>query len=127
MFSDPICAIATPYGVGAISIIRCSGNNCHELVNKVFKGKDLTKAKSNTLNYGYIVDGNDTIDEVMVSVFRAPHCFTGEESIEINCHGGIYNTNRVLECLLANGFRMAEPGEFSRRAFLNGRIDLTNS
>ena len=127
MFSDPICAIATPYGVGAISIIRCSGNNCHELVNKVFKGKDLTKAKSNTLNYGYIVDGNDTIDEVMVSVFRAPHCFTGEESIEINCHGGIYNTNRVLECLLANGFRMAEPGEFSRRAFLNGRIDLTQS
>ncbi|MCR5786664.1 MAG: tRNA uridine-5-carboxymethylaminomethyl(34) synthesis GTPase MnmE [Acholeplasmatales bacterium] len=125
--NDPICAIATPYGVGAISIIRCSGHNTLKLVNNVFKGKDLTLAKANTLNYGYIVDDNQTIDEVMVSVFHAPHCFTGEESCEINCHGGIYNTNRVLECLLAHGFKLAEPGEFSRRAFLNGRIDLTQS
>ena len=125
--NDPICAIATPYGVGAISIIRCSGHNCLNLVNNIFKGKDLTKAKANTLNYGYIVDEGQTLDEVMVSVFHAPHCFTGEESCEINCHGGIYNTNRVLECLLAHGFKLAEPGEFSKRAFLNGRIDLTQS
>lgn len=125
--NEPICAIATPYGVGAISIIRCSGHGSLELVNNVFKGKDLTKGKPNTMYHGYIVDNGDTIDEVMVSVFHAPHCFTGEESAEINCHGGIYNTNRVLECLLAHGFRMAEPGEFSRRAFLNGRIDLTQS
>ena len=127
MFNDPICAIATPYGVGAISIIRCSGENCHQLVNQIFKGKDLTKAKPNTINYGYIVDEGQAIDEVLISIFKAPHCFTGEESLEINCHGGIYNTNRVLECLLSHGFRMAEPGEFSRRAFLNGRIDLTQS
>lgn len=127
MYNEPICAIATPYGVGAISIIRCSGDNTHTLVNKIFKGKDLTKVKANTINYGYIIDDGNIIDEVMVSVFKAPHCFTGEESIEINCHGGIYNTNRVLECLLSHGFRLAEPGEFSKRAFLNGRIDLTQS
>lgn len=127
MTNESICAIATPYGVGAISIIRCSGDDSIELVNNIFKGKDLTKAKANTINYGYILDNGDIIDEVMVSVFKAPHSFTGENSCEINCHGGIYNTNRVLETLLANGFKMAEPGEFSRRAFLNGRIDLTQS
>jgi len=127
MLNEPICAIATPYGVGAISIIRCSGIGCQKLVNDVFKGKDLTKAKHNTLNYGYIIDNGEAIDEVMVSIFKAPHCFTGEESCEINCHGGLYNTNRVLECLLSHGFRLAEPGEFSKRAFMNGRIDLTQS
>ena len=127
MYDDNICAIATPYGVGAISVIRCSGDNSIELVDKVFKGKPLTKALPNTINYGYILDGDDIIDEVMVSVFHAPKSFTAENSIEISCHGGIYNTNRVLEVLLSNGFRMAEPGEFSKRAFLNGRIDLTEA
>lgn len=127
MYNEPICAIATPYGVGAISIIRCSGDDSIKLVNNIFKGKDLTKAKANTINYGYILDNGEIIDEVMVSIFKGPHSFTGEDSCEVNCHGGIYNTNRVLEALLANGFRLAEPGEFSRRAFLNGRIDLTQS
>ncbi len=127
MINDAICAIATPYGVGAISIIRCSGHNAIELVNKVFKGKDLTKARANTINYGYISDDGVIIDEVMVSIFKGPHSFTGEDSAEVNCHGGIYNTNRVLECLLSHGFKLAEPGEFSKRAFLNGRIDLTQS
>ncbi len=127
MINDAICAIATPYGVGAISIIRCSGFNSIKLVNDIFKGKDLTKVKGNTINYGYIEDDGVIIDEVMVSVFKGPHSFTGEDSCEVNCHGGIYNTNRVLECLLSHGFKMAEPGEFSRRAFLNGRIDLTQS
>lgn len=127
MYDDNICAIATAYGVGAISVIRCSGDGSIELVNNVFKGKDLTKVNPNTINYGYILDGNDIIDEVMVSVFRAPKSFTAENSIEISCHGGIYNTNRVLEVLLSNGFRLAEPGEFSKRAFLNGRIDLTEA
>ncbi len=127
MINDAICAIATPYGVGAISIIRCSGHNAIELVNKVFKGKDLTKARANTINYGYISDDGIIIDEVMVSIFKGPHSFTGEDSAEVNCHGGIYNTNRVLECLLSHGFKLAEPGEFSKRAFLNGRIDLTQS
>ena len=124
---DDICAIATPYGVGAISVIRCSGENSIKLVNDVFKGKDLTKAMANTINYGYIMDKDSIVDEVMVSVFKAPHSFTAENSCEISCHGGVYNTNRVLEVLLSNGFRMAEPGEFSKRAFLNGRIDLTES
>ena len=127
MYDDNICAIATPYGVGAISVIRCSGENSIELVDKVFKGKKLTSVNPNTINYGFIYDGNDIVDEVMVSVFHAPKSFTAENSVEISCHGGIYNTNRVLEVLLSNGFRMAEPGEFSKRAFLNGRIDLTEA
>ena len=124
---EPICAICTPYGSSAISIIRCSGANTIELVNKIFKGKDLTKALGNTINYGHIYDKEEVIDEVMISLFRAPKSFTGEDSIEINCHGGIYVTNRVLKTLLNNGFRMAEPGEFSKRAFLNGRIDLVQA
>lgn len=127
MFNDTICAIATPYGVGAISVIRVSGDDAIFIVNKVFKGKSLEEAKPNTIHYGYIVDGKDIIDEVMVSVFHAPKSFTGENSCEISCHGGIYNTNRVLETILKNGARMAEPGEYSKRAFLNGRIDLAQS
>jgi len=124
---EPICAICTPYGSSAISVIRCSGTNTIELVNKIFKGKDLTKLEGNTINYGHIYDMDEVIDEVMISLFRAPKSFTGEDSIEINCHGGIYVTNRVLKTLLNNGFRMAEPGEFSKRAFLNGRIDLVQA
>ncbi len=127
MYDDSICAIATPYGVGAISVIRTSGINSIELVNKIFKGKDLTKASANTINYGYIMDNDDIVDEVMVGVFRAPKSFTAENSCEISCHGGIFNTNKVLETLLKNGFRLAEPGEFSKRAFVNGRIDLSQS
>lgn len=127
MYDDNICAIATPYGVGAISVIRCSGINSIELVNKVFKGKNLTQVDGNTINYGYIHDNGEIVDEVMVSVFRAPKSFTAENSCEISCHGGIFNTNKVLELLISIGFRMAEPGEFSKRAFLNGRIDLTQA
>lgn len=127
MYDDNICAIATPYGVGAISVIRCSGENSIELVNKVFKGRSLVEANANTIVYGFIMDKEDIIDEVMVSVFHAPKSFTAENSCEISCHGGVYNTNRVLEVLLTNGFRMAEPGEFSKRAFLNGRIDLSQA
>ena len=127
MYKDAICAIATPYGVGSISVIRTSGEDALVLVNKVFKGKNLTKVKPNTIHYGYIMDDTEVVDEVMVSVFHAPKSFTGENSIEISCHGGIYNTNKVLETLLKNGFRMAEPGEFSKRAFLNGKMDLTQA
>ena len=125
--SEAICAICTPYGSGAVSIIRCSGDNCISLVNNCFKGCNLTKAPANTINYGHIVFEDTVIDEVMVSIFRAPKSFTAEDSVEINCHGGIYVTNRVLRTLLNNGFRMAEPGEFSKRAFLNGRIDLVQA
>ena len=124
---EPICAICTPYGSSAISIIRCSGDGTIALVNNVFKGKDLTKVEGNTIWYGHIYDKEEVIDEVMVSVFKNPKSFTGEDSIEINCHGGIYVTNRVLKTLMSNGFRMAEPGEFSKRAFLNGRIDLVQA
>ena len=125
--SEAICAICTPYGSGAISIIRCSGDDCINLVNKCFKGSNLNNALANTIHYGHIFDNDELIDEVMVAVFRAPKSFTTEDSIEINCHGGVYVTNRVLRTLLKNGFRLAEPGEFSKRAFLNGRIDLVQA
>ncbi|MCR4898483.1 MAG: tRNA uridine-5-carboxymethylaminomethyl(34) synthesis GTPase MnmE [Acholeplasmatales bacterium] len=124
---DNICAISTPFGVGAISIIRCSGPNAIELVNNIFKGKNLNKVKSHTINYGHILDGDKIVDEVLCNVYIAPRSFDGENMVEINCHGGIYVTNRVLEVLLKNGFRLAERGEFSKRAFLNGRLDITEA
>lgn len=124
---DNICAIATPYGTGAISIIRCSGPNAIELVNNIFKGKNLTKCKSHTIHYGYIMDNNEIVDEVVCNLFIGPKSFDGENTVEINCHGGIYVTNCVLQVLLNNGFRLAERGEFSKRAFLNKRLDLTQA
>ena len=122
--SDTICAIATSLGVSSISIIRVSGNEAVEIVNNIFKGKNLNNVNSHTINYGYIVDDDEIIDEVLVSVMKAPKTFTAEDVVEINCHGGIATTNSVLELLLLNGCRLAEPGEFTKRAFLNGRIDL---
>ena len=121
---DTICAISTTLGVGAISIIRVTGNDAIHLVNKIFKGKDLTKVLSHTINYGYIIDKEEIIDEVLVSIMKAPKTYTKEDLVEINCHGGISTTNKILEILLNNGCRLAEPGEFTKRAFLNGRIDL---
>lgn len=121
--NDTIAAISTALGVGAISIIRVSGDKSIEIVNKIFD-KDLEKVKSHTIVYGHIVDNENIIDEVLVSVMRSPKTFTTEDVIEINCHGGIATTNKVLELLLKNGARMAEAGEFTKRAFLNGRIDL---
>lgn len=122
--NDTITAISTTLGVGAIAIIRVSGDKSIEIVNKIFKGKDLIKVDSHTINYGHIVDNDKVIDEVLVSVMRAPQTFTREDVVEINTHGGIAITNKVLELLLLNGCRLAEPGEFTKRAFLNGRIDL---
>ena len=124
---DNICAIATPYGVGAISIIRCSGPMAIELVNKIFKGKDLTKVKSHTIHHGYIMDNGEIVDDVLCNVYIAPRSFDGENMVEINCHGGVYVTNLVLQILLKNGFRLAERGEFSKRAFLNKKLDLTQA
>ena len=124
---DNICAIATPYGVGAISLIRCSGPNSIELVNKIFKGKDLTKVNSHTIHHGYIMDNDEIVDDVLCSVFISPKSFDGENMVEINCHGGIYVTNLILQTLLKNGFRLAERGEFSKRAFLNHKLDLTQA
>ena len=122
--NDTIAAISTTMGVGAISIIRVSGNDSINIVNKIFKGKDLTKVESHTINYGYIVENDKIIDEVLVSVMLSPKTFTKEDVVEINTHGGIAITNKVLELLLINGCRLALPGEFTKRAFLNGRIDL---
>lgn len=122
--NDTICAIATSQGIGAIAIIRISGEDSIKVVNKIFKGKDLEKVESHTINYGHITDGDKIIDEVLVSVMKAPKTFTAEDTVEINTHGGISPTNKVLELLLENGCRLAEPGEFTKRAFLNGRIDL---
>ena len=123
--NDTICAISTSQGVGAIAIIRVSGTESIDITNKIFKGKDLTQVDTHTINYGHIVDNSgNIIDEVLVSLMRAPRTFTAEDTIEINTHGGIAATNKVLELLLLNGCRLAEPGEFTKRAFLNGRIDL---
>lgn len=126
---DTIAAISTPPGEGAISIVRMSGEEAVSIAQKVFSGKDLTQAKSHTINYGHIVDPktHEEIDEVMVSLMLAPKTFTREDVVEINCHGGIVATNRILQLLLINGARLAEPGEFTKRAFLHGRIDLTQA
>ena len=125
--NENICAISTALGVGAISIVRCSGPDVISIVNKIFKGTNLENVPSHTIHYGHIVDGYDVIDEVLVSVMRAPKTFTKEDVVEINCHGGISTTNKVLELLLVSGCRMATPGEFTKKAFLNGRIDLTEA
>ena len=125
--NDTIAAISTAVGVGAISIVRMSGNNAISIANKIFSGKDLSKVNTHTINYGFIKENEEIIDEVLISVMRSPRTYTTEDIIEINCHGGITTTNKVLEILLKNGARLAEPGEFTKRAFLNGRIDLTKS
>ncbi|MGM9892137.1 tRNA uridine-5-carboxymethylaminomethyl(34) synthesis GTPase MnmE [Limosilactobacillus sp.] len=127
--NDTIAAISTPVGEGGISIIRVSGEDALPVVEKIYKGKDLEKVASHTINYGHIIDPetNEEVDEVMVSVMRAPHTYTCEDVVEINCHGGLLATNRILQLVLSYGARMAEPGEFTKRAFLNGRIDLSQS
>lgn len=125
--SDTICAISTPIGVGGISIIRVSGNDAIEIVNSIFKGKNLKEVKSHTINYGHIVDGDAIVDEVLVSVMLAPKTYTTEDVVEVNIHGGIATTNKVLKMILNAGARLAEPGEFTKRAFLNGRIDLVEA
>ena len=122
--SDTICAISTSLGVGAVSMIRVSGIDAISIVSKLFDGDDLNNVDSHTIHYGFIVNNNEKIDEVLVTVMKAPKTFTREDVVEINCHGGIATTNKVLELLLLNGCRQAEPGEFTKRAFLNGRIDL---
>lgn len=125
--NDTIVAISTALGVGAISIVRLSGNDAINIVNKCFEGKDLTKVNSHTIHYGFIKNETERIDEVLISIMRAPKTYTTEDIVEINCHGGIITTKQVLETMLNAGARLAEPGEFTKRAFLNGRIDLIES
>lgn len=127
---DTITSISTPMGEGAIGIVRLSGPQAVEIADKLYKGKHLLKdVPSHTINYGHIIDPDtkEVVEEVMVSVLRAPKTFTREDIIEINCHGGILTINRVLELTMTHGARIAEPGEFTKRAFLNGRIDLSQA
>ena len=127
MNQDTICALATANGIGAIGIIRVSGNQSFEIVNKIFEGKNLEKVDSHTVHYGFIKDEDETIDEVMISVFHAPKTFTTENSVEISFHGSPYIGKKILEALIKNGARMAKAGEFTMRAFMNGRIDLSQA
>ena len=126
---DTIAAISTPLGEGAIGIVRLSGTDSFAIAQKIFKGKDLSKVASHTLNYGHIVDPDkdEILDEVMVGAMRSPKTFTREDIIEINTHGGIAVTNEILQLVIREGARLAEPGEFTKRAFLNGRVDLTQA
>ncbi len=126
-----ICAIATSPGMGAIATIRLSGEKALEIADLVFQsprsGKKLAHQQPNTLHFGSITDGNELIDEVVVSIFRAPHSFTGEDVVEITCHGSVYIQQRILQLLITKGARMALPGEFTQRAFLNGKMDLSQA
>ncbi len=125
--NETICAISTSIGVGAISIIRVSGPRAIEIVNKIFKGKDLTKVNTHTIHYGHIIYKDEIIDEVLLTIMLSPKTFTTEDIVEINSHGGPSTTNKILEILLTIGCKQAEPGEFTKRAFLNGRIDLVEA
>src|SRR5699024_1337813 len=127
---ETISSISTPVGEGAIAIVRLSGEDAIEIADRLYKGaKKLAETDSHTINYGHIVDpkSGETVEEVMVALMRAPKTYTREDIVEINCHGGIHTVNRVLQLTLNNGARMAEPGEFTKRAFLNGRVDLSQA
>lgn len=125
--SDVIVALATPPGVGAIAVIRLSGDQSIEVVDRVFRGVDLTVKKSHTVHFGHIMDGDTMVDEVLVSLFIAPSSFTKENSVEISSHGSIYIINRIIQLMVKQGARLAEPGEFTQRAYLNGRFDLAQA
>ncbi|SDM40728.1 tRNA uridine-5-carboxymethylaminomethyl(34) synthesis GTPase MnmE [Sediminibacillus halophilus] len=129
MESDTITAISTPIGEGAIAIVRLSGPEAIEIANQLFDGKSLIDVDSHTIHYGKIIDPStkQVAEEVMVTVMKGPKTFTREDVVEINCHGGLVSVNRLLEIVLAQGARLAEPGEFTKRAFLNGRIDLSQA
>lgn len=130
MVTDTIAAIATALSPSGIGIIRISGEESFEVANRIFKaksGKSILEMASHTVHYGHIFDGDEIIDEVMVLLMKAPNSFTMEDTVEIDCHGGVYVMNRILQMVLKNGARLSEPGEFTKRAFLNGRIDLTKA
>ncbi|KQS27071.1 tRNA uridine-5-carboxymethylaminomethyl(34) synthesis GTPase MnmE [Dyadobacter sp. Leaf189] len=124
---EVICALATPSGVGAIAVIRVSGEGSISIVNSIFKGKNLEKADSHTVHFGTISDGIEVIDEVLVTVFKTPRSFTKEDSVEISCHGSDYIIRQILKVLISKGARIAKPGEFTQRAFLNGQFDLVQA
>ena len=131
MQNDTIAAIATAMSPSGIGIIRISGDDALSVIDRIYKSKNNKKkicaCQSHTIHYGYIVDGEQVIDEVLVMLMRGPHSYTGEDTVEINCHGGVYVVKRILELLIKNGARPAEPGEYTKRAFLNGRLDLSQA
>ena len=130
MKKDTIAAIATAMTNSGIGIVRISGPQAFDIIGKIYAGKrekDLSNEHTHTIHYGYIVDGKETIDEVLVMIMRGPHSYTGEDTVEINCHGGVYVVKRILETVIKYGARPAEPGEFTKRAFLNGKMDLSQA
>ena len=136
---DTIAAISTAPAPSGIGIVRMSGPDAFEVADRIFRRsrkcaadpsyqeKYLSAQKANTVHHGYICDGSDIIDEVLAVLFRAPHSYTGEDTVEFDCHGGMLTTRKILELAVHRGARLAEPGEFSRRAFLNGRMDLSQA
>ena len=128
MKKDTIAAISTGMTNSGIGIVRISGEEAFDIADRIYKGRNkITESESHTIHYGHIIDGEETIDEVLVMIMRAPRTFTGEDTVEINCHGGTFVLKRVLETVLKNGARAAEPGEFTKRAFLNGKMDLSQA
>ena len=129
--SQTIAAISTAMTESGIGIVRMSGEKAFAIADKIYKSKNgkklLSQQKSHTIHYGYIVDGEDTIDEVLVMLMRGPHSYTGEDTVEVNCHGGILVVKKVLETVIKYGARPAQPGEFTKRAFLNGKMDLSQA
>lgn len=126
-WDDTIVALATAHGIGAIAVIRISGGNALEIADKLFPSKDLQQVKSHTLHVGFLKDGPDTLDEVVVAVYKAPKSYTGEHVIEISCHGSPYVQEKIINAIIKNGARLAKPGEFTQRAFINGKLDLTQA
>ena len=126
-----IAAISTAMSASGIGIIRISGSESMDVIDRIYRSKGgkkkIKEVPTHTIHYGYIYDGEEVVDEVLVMIMRAPRTFTGEDTVEIDCHGGVYAMNRVLETVLKNGARIAEPGEFTKRAFLNGRLDLSQA
>src|SRR6185436_15127307 len=130
--NDTIVALATPAGTGAIAVIRLSGEKSFEITESTFrskknKSKKISEQKSHTLHFGIITDGEQSIDEVLVSIFRSPHSYTGENVVEISCHGSLFIQQKIIAVLINAGARAAQPGEFTLRAFLNGKLDLSQA
>ncbi|MGZ5286801.1 MAG: tRNA modification GTPase, partial [Flavisolibacter sp.] len=126
-WNDTIVALATPPGVGAIGVIRLSGSRSIEMINPLFPGKDLSQQPSHTLHVGFIKEGDSILDEVVIGLYRAPRSYTGEEVVEVSCHGSPFVQQQVIDALQKQGARLARPGEFTQRAFLNGKLDLTQA
>ena len=127
MLEDTICALATASGVGAISVIRLSGPKAIPICNEVFPSKNLCEEASHTVHFGTIRNANNIVDEVLVTIFKNPHSYTGEDVVEVSCHGSVYIQNKLIQLFLSQGARMAKAGEFTMRAFSNGKMDLSQA